>query len=44
MARVIAIRRKRIVRTTHRNGRHVTIAVRGVDIQVKPSRTARGKH
>lgn len=42
MARVIAIRRKRIVRIGRPNGRAVTIAVRRTDIQVKPSRKSRG--
>lgn len=41
MTKVIAIRRKRTVTVKHSDGRGVTIAVRGVDIRVKPSRKLR---
>jgi hypothetical protein len=38
MAKIIAIRKKRSVRIARPAGRPVTIAVRGVDIQVRTSR------
>ena len=38
MARIIAIRRKRVVHVGRARNRGVTIAVRGMDITVKPSR------
>lgn len=41
MAKIIAIRRKRTVAVKRSDGRNVTIAVRGIDIQVKPSRKTR---
>ena len=38
MAKVLVIRRKRTVSIKRSDGRGVTIAVRGIDIAVKPSR------